>query len=125
VKTANVPDPSETRPPQGDTPRTTPGQSSKTVENTANPQLEAPTGTHGHFDTDTPGTTGHCELCGALLHCHNITSRCAECKLIARNARMSGQPADFTVHVTASEAVDNVLAALPRARVVDDRSAVR
>jgi hypothetical protein len=33
--------------------------------------------------------TGECEICGAPLGAHNITRLCAECKLVARNRRLS------------------------------------
>jgi hypothetical protein len=34
---------------------------------------------------------GRCELCDAILNPHNITGLCSECKLIARNAKQSGE----------------------------------
>lgn len=49
-----------------------------------------------------------CRQCGAELTAHNITSLCHECKLIARNARMSGRPADYGEPVTKVEAIDNI-----------------
>jgi len=33
--------------------------------------------------------TGECEICAAPLGAHNITRLCAECKLVARNRRLS------------------------------------
>ncbi len=54
----------------------------------------------------------HCAQCGARLHTHNITGWCSECKLIARNERLSGQPADTGAPVTHAEAVANVTAIL-------------
>jgi hypothetical protein len=34
--------------------------------------------------------TGCCGICEAILNPHNVTGLCAECKLIARNARLTG-----------------------------------
>jgi hypothetical protein len=57
------------------------------------------------------GIPTECAGCGAELQPHNITALCAECKLIARNARMSGKtpPADT---VTPAEALTNAAAVL-------------
>ncbi len=66
----------------------------------------------GHDVVGDPPDMPACRECDAPLSLHNITGRCAECKLIARNARLSGQPADFTAAVTPDEAIRNVTAIL-------------
>jgi hypothetical protein len=33
--------------------------------------------------------TGRCGICEAILNAHNVTGLCAECKLVARNARLN------------------------------------
>ncbi|BBY01041.1 hypothetical protein [Mycobacterium seoulense] len=60
----------------------------------------------------TVGIPTQCVGCGAPLHAHNLTKLCAECKLIARNRRLSGQPADTANPVTHTEAVANVTTVL-------------
>ena len=52
-----------------------------------------------------------CRSCGAELHAHNVTGYCRECKLIARNERISAN------HVSAGqvghdEALANIAAIL-------------
>jgi hypothetical protein len=59
----------------------------------------------GHIPTE-------CTGCAAPLHRHNLTRLCAECKLIARNRRLSGQPADTADPVTYAEAIATVAAVL-------------
>jgi hypothetical protein len=54
------------------------------------------------------GIPTRCKQCGAELDPHNITGLCHECKLIARNARLSGRPADYGEPVTKHEAIDNI-----------------
>ncbi len=117
-----VPDMSSTCPDTGgDTFRTPEGHLDRTPVNTRNAQVEALRGTAGHPGTPTTPVTGQCGQCGAILHAHNVTRRCAECKLIERNARMSGEPVDFTAYVPLAEAAANIRAAFPGVRVVDDR----
>jgi hypothetical protein len=53
-----------------------------------------------------------CAGCAAPLGPHNITGLCAECKLIARNDRLSGQPADTAAPVTYDQARTNLAAIL-------------
>lgn len=54
------------------------------------------------------GIPTDCAGCAAPLHRHNLTRLCSECKLIARNRRLSGQPADTANPVTPAEAIANV-----------------
>ena len=50
-----------------------------------------------------------CAGCAAPLHRHNLTGLCAECKLVARNRRLTGQPADTAAEpVTYDEAITNI-----------------
>lgn len=59
----------------------------------------------------TPTTVGiptECAGCAAPLHPHHLTRLCAECKLIARNRRLTGQPADTTEPVTHDQAIKNI-----------------
>jgi hypothetical protein len=63
----------------------------------------------------------HCTECPAPLHAHNLTGLCAECKLVARNRRMSGQPADGCDPVTEAEAL-STLADILGARPLGDTS---
>ena len=58
------------------------------------------------------GIPTECAGCGAPLHCHNLTRLCAECKLVARNRRLTGQPADTTNLVTYRQAITNVATVL-------------
>lgn len=67
------------------------------------------------------GIPTQCTLCDAPLGAHNITGLCAECKLIARNRRMSATH-DDTEQVTLEEAVANIIAILG-GRVISERDA--
>jgi endogenous inhibitor of DNA gyrase (YacG/DUF329 family) len=58
------------------------------------------------------GIPTDCDRCGAPLNRHNITRLCAQCKLIDRNQRLSGQPADTADPVTYDQAIANIAAAL-------------
>ncbi len=58
------------------------------------------------------GIPTHCAGCNAELHAHNITRLCCECKLIARNRRLTGAPADTAEPVTPTEAIANIIAIL-------------
>jgi hypothetical protein len=60
----------------------------------------------------TVGIPNQCAGCAAQLHAHNLTRLCAECKLVARNRRLSGQPADTTASVTPEQAVATITAVL-------------
>ncbi len=60
----------------------------------------------------TVGIPTHCAGCNAPLHAHNLTRLCAECKLIARNRRLSGQPTDTADPVTHDQALANITAIL-------------
>ena len=105
-----------------DSPQTLAGQSAKTVENSPNPQVEALPGTVGHFKTVTPPERAHdrshCAQCGATLNPHNITRMCAECKLIARNERLSGIPCDSREPVVLADAIAAVMACFPNAKEI-------
>jgi hypothetical protein len=54
------------------------------------------------------GTLTECADCGAKLKAHNVTGLCAECKLIARNRRLTGQPADISDPVSYDDAILNL-----------------
>ena len=58
------------------------------------------------------GIPTRCAGCGAPLHPHNLTRLCSECKLIARNRRLTGQPADTADPVTPDQAIANAAAFL-------------
>ena len=58
------------------------------------------------------GIPTDCAGCAAALHAHNLTRLCAECKLIARNWRLSGAPPDTTDPVTYQQAVATITAVL-------------
>jgi hypothetical protein len=58
------------------------------------------------------GIATECTQCGAPLQPHNLTGLCAECKLIARNRRLSGRPADVSDPVTKADAIANATAVL-------------
>ena len=60
----------------------------------------------------TVGIPTQCVGCGAPLHAHNLTRLCAECKLIARNRRLTGAPPDTTDPVTYQQAVATITAVL-------------
>ncbi len=53
-----------------------------------------------------------CQVCNAPLEPRNITRLCAECKLVFRNERLSGQPADTAEPVILADAIQNVAAVL-------------
>jgi hypothetical protein len=63
----------------------------------------------------------HCTECAAPLHAHNLTGLCAECKLIARNERLSGKAAN-TDQVTEAQAIANIAEALGIRRPGDCRA---
>lgn len=48
-----------------------------------------------------------CTTCGAELHAHNVTGYCRECKLIARNQRLSANH-NSAGQVGHDEAINNV-----------------
>ena len=50
------------------------------------------------------GIPTECVGCGAPLHPHNLTRLCAECKLVARNQRLTGQPVGISESVTEAQA---------------------
>ncbi|MCB9408089.1 hypothetical protein [Mycolicibacterium sp.] len=56
--------------------------------------------------------TARCEVCAAVLNRHNVTGLCAECKLVARNARLSGKPADSQEPMILADAIALVMAEL-------------
>lgn len=58
------------------------------------------------------GIPTECKNCAAPLRPHNITGLCMACKLIARNERLSGQPADTAEPVSHTDAIGNVTAVL-------------
>ena len=58
------------------------------------------------------GIPTECAGCGAKVGRHNITRLCSECKLIARNRRLSAQPADTADPVTYGQAIDNITSGL-------------
>jgi hypothetical protein len=58
------------------------------------------------------GISTECVRCGAALHCHNLTRLCAECKLVARNRRLTGQPADTADPVAYHDAIANITTVL-------------
>lgn len=62
--------------------------------------------------------TATCDQCGATLNRHNVTGLCAECKLIARNARLSGQPAEPAEPITLADAIANFAAVFADAKVI-------
>lgn len=49
-----------------------------------------------------------CAECGGPLQPHNLTRLCAECKLAARNRRITGQPPDTAEPVSHDQAITNV-----------------
>jgi hypothetical protein len=106
------------QPASGDSPQTLAGQSPKTVENSQNPQVEALPGTVGHFKTVTPPERAQCGECGEPLNRHNITGLCAECKLVARNARMSRTPVKSREPVVLADAIAAVMACFPNAKEI-------
>jgi hypothetical protein len=57
------------------------------------------------------GIPTECENCAAPLDRHNITGLCTECKLIARNARLSGR-SEHGEPVSLAQALENVAAIL-------------
>jgi hypothetical protein len=66
------------------------------------------------------GIPTECVGCGARLGAHNITRLCAECKLVARNRRLSGQGADVANPVTCDAAIANITTILG-GRILADR----
>ena len=56
--------------------------------------------------------SGRCGLCDAILNPHNITGLCAECKLVARNDRLSGRPEKSREPVVLADAIAIVMAEL-------------
>ena len=58
------------------------------------------------------GIPTECVGCGAPLHPHNLTRLCAECKLVARNQRLTGQPVGISEPITEAQALANVAEAL-------------
>ena len=63
----------------------------------------------------------YCAGCNAALNPHNITRLCAECKLVARNRRLTGQPVDTTEPVSHREAIAAVTAILG-GRIITEHS---
>lgn len=55
-------------------------------------------------------------MCTHILNRHNVTGLCAECKLILRNERTSGAPADQTGFVTPIQAATVIAAVFGRIR---------
>jgi hypothetical protein len=53
------------------------------------------------------GIPTECAGCATPLHPHNLTALCAECKLVARNRRLSRHPADLSDPVTLADAITN------------------
>jgi len=88
----------------------------------SNPQADSESWTRGTPGTPTPTGRDHqrriCTgrwpdwACTATLNPHNVTGLCAECKLILRNARMSGVPVDPASFVAPTEAAANIAAVL-------------
>ena len=62
--------------------------------------------------TNPTGIPTECVGCSAPLHPHNLTRLCAECKLVARNQRLTGQPVGISESVTEAPALANVAEAL-------------
>jgi hypothetical protein len=60
----------------------------------------------------TAGSPTKCAGCAAPLHPHNLTRLCAECKLLARNRRLTVQPTDTTNPVTHDQAIATISAIL-------------
>jgi hypothetical protein len=58
------------------------------------------------------GIATECTQCGASLEPHNLTGLCAQCKLIARNRRLSDRPADVSDPVTKADAIADVTVVL-------------
>lgn len=58
------------------------------------------------------GVPTTCQVCDAPLAPRNITGLCAECKLVARNERLSGQPADTAEPAILADAIQHVAAFL-------------
>ena len=95
-------------------------------ENTPNPQVKSGLQTVLTVLTLTPPEGGRLRgvcagrwpgwTCTAGLHPHNVTGLCAECKLILRNERLSGVPADPTAFVTPEQAAANIAAVFGRIR---------
>lgn len=54
------------------------------------------------------GIRTECAGCGARLHANNLTGLCAECKLIARNRRLIGQPTDTTNPIPYGRAITTI-----------------
>jgi hypothetical protein len=54
----------------------------------------------------------YCEVCSAVLNPHNITGLCAECKLVARNERLSGKSEKSGEPVILADAIAIVAAEL-------------
>jgi hypothetical protein len=61
----------------------------------------------------------NCTQCSAPLHAHNLTGLCAECKLIARNARLGGPRQDDAEAVTLDQALANLAAIFEGSRVYE------
>ena len=68
----------------------------------------------------TVGIPNQCAGCATELHAHNLTRLCAECKLVARNHRLSGQPADTTASVTPEQAGIAALTAVLGGRIIHE-----
>jgi hypothetical protein len=71
----------------------------------------------------TPTIPADCAGCGAQLQPHNLTRLCAECKLTARNRRLSGQPPDTTDPVSYKQAL-TTLTTLLGARIITTGTAL-
>jgi hypothetical protein len=63
-------------------------------------------------DCGDPPDDSRCDMCGAPLRPHNLTRLCAECKLVARNQRLTVQPVGISESVTEAQALANLAEAL-------------
>jgi hypothetical protein len=70
------------------------------------------------------GISTTCARCGAGLQPHNLTGLCSECKLVTRNQRLTGKPADAGAPVTRAEAIANIEAVLG-GRIISEAEADR
>jgi hypothetical protein len=74
-------------------------------------------------DPSTVGIPTRCTTCGAPLHAYNLTGVCAECKLIARNERPSGNRT-AGAPVSRADAIANIQAVIG-CRIISEAEADR
>ena len=58
--------------------------------------------------TNPTGIPTECVGCSTPLHPHNLTRLCAECKLVARNQRLTSQPVGISEPVTGAQPLANL-----------------